>query len=138
MGCGWSVAGRLRELSSRHTSGAVGHSAEIVDVNFATSSSEPGRFINLRAEVWWQVGREYSRTGRWDLSSVSDETLTELASPRYQIMDSQGKIKIQAKDELRSKLGRSPDSADALLLAFWGDQLSARVVGRGSGAVSLA
>lgn len=121
IGIGWSVAGRLRELSSAHNYQGTTHRAEIVDVNFASSSSFPDRFINLRAEAYWLIGREYSRLGKWDLSEVDDDTFRELSVPSYKIIDSKGKIKIQAKDEIRSVLGRSPDSADALILAFLGD-----------------
>lgn len=120
IGIGWSLAGRLRELSSAHNYGDTTHSAEVVGINFAEASAFPDRFINLRAEVYWTIGREYSRLGRWDLSNVDDEVFQELTAPTYKIMDSKGKIKIQAKEELRSILGRSPDRADALLLAFAG------------------
>lgn len=123
IGIGWSLTGRLRELSTKHFYNAgpgVTHNAEVVGINFAEASVDPDRFINLRAEVYWTIGREYSRLRRWDLSSVEDEVFQELTAPSYKIMDSKGKIKIQAKDEIRSLLGRSPDRADALLLAFAG------------------
>lgn len=124
IGIGWSLTGRLRELStahnSQHTGTEVTHKAEVVGINFAEASVDPDRFINLRAETYWTIGREYSRLKRWDLSSVDDDVFQELTAPSYKIMDSKGKIKIQAKDEIRSLLGRSPDRADALLLAFAG------------------
>lgn len=120
IGIGWSLAGRLRELSCAHNYQHTTHAAEVVGINFAEASVDPDRFINLRAEVYWTIGREYSRLGKWDLSSVDDEVFAELTAPSYKIMDSKGKIKIQAKEEIRSLLGRSPDGADALLLAFAG------------------
>lgn len=120
IGIGWSLTGRLRELSSAHNHSGTTHAAEVVGINFAEASVDPDRFINLRAEVYWTIAREYSRLGKWDLSAVDDATFAELTAPSYKIMDSRGKIKIQAKDEIRSLLGRSPDSADALLLAFAG------------------
>lgn len=133
IGIGWSVVGSLRELSTRHgpvTSG-VAHSAEVVGINFAEASSQPDRFINLRAEVYWLIGREFSRLGKWDLSEVDDEVFAELTTPGYKIMDSKGKVKIQAKDEIRQILGRSPDRADALLLAFAGGDWVAQLPSRG-------
>ena len=39
--------------------------------------------------------------------------------PRYEVVDSSGKVKIEKKDDIRERLGRSPDIADALLLAFF-------------------
>lgn len=137
IGVGWSLAARLRELSSRHNYTGTTHNAEVIDINFATSSAHPERFLNLRAEVYWLIGREYSRLKQWDLTEVDDATLAELAAPAYQIMDSKGKIKIQSKDELRSILGRSPDSADALLLAFAADTWTASMPGAKHLATSL-
>lgn len=120
IGVGWGLAGRLRELSSRHNpTGDTSHDCEIVGVNFAEKSSNPRRFINRRAEVWWNVGRENSRLKLWDLTSLTDDVIAELSAPRYQIVDSTGKVKIESKPEVIKRLGRSPDLADAVLLAFY-------------------
>lgn len=120
IGVGWGLAGRLKELSSKHNpTGDRTHSTEIVGVNFAERSSNPRRFINRRAEVWWGVGRENSRLKLWDLTELGDDVIAELAAPRYQIVDSSGKVKIESKAEVIKRLGRSPDLADAVLLAFY-------------------
>jgi hypothetical protein len=125
-GIGWALTGRLRELSSRHNAagiwtGGTTHNAEVVPVNAAESPSPrlARQRLNRRAELWWDVGRESSRLKLWDLTSVSDDVVAELCEPRYEIMDSGGKIKIERKDEVIKRLGRSPDLADALLLAFF-------------------
>jgi hypothetical protein len=121
IGIGWGLLGRLRELSSRHNpTGETTHDAEVIGVNFAELPT-PGtehRFLNKRAEVWWSVGRELSRLHGWDLSEVDEDVLAELCAPKYVLMDSKGKIKIEAKVEVIKRTGHSPDRADALLLAF--------------------
>lgn len=120
IGIGWGIYGRLKELSSvQNPGGECRHGAEVVPVNFASKSVQPKRFLNLRAEVWWQVGRELSRNGGWDLGALDDDVIGELTTPRYEIMDSYGKIKIEPKDKVRERLGASPDRAEALLLAFY-------------------
>lgn len=122
IGIGWALVGRLKELSSKHNpTGETTHHAEIIGVNFANSPSLglEKKYLNKRAEVWWEVGRELSRLKLWDLSSVSDEVIHELVTPEYQIVDSSGKIKVEPKDKIRERLGASPDEADALLLAFY-------------------
>lgn len=117
-GLGWGIYGRLRELSSAHNPrGECTHSAEVIGVNFGAGSAVPKRFLNKRAELWW-AGRERSRLEQWDLGAVSDEVVAELTAPRYVILDSGGKVKIEPKDEVIKRMGRSPDLADALLLAF--------------------
>jgi hypothetical protein len=137
IGIGWALTGRLRELSNRHNHTGTTHGAEVVGINFAEASSDPDRFINLRAEVWWNIGREYSRLQRWDLAEVDDDVFSELAAPNYEIMDSKGKIKIEAKDAVKKRLGRSPDRAEALLLAFAGGDWVASFPSQGMGSTSL-
>lgn len=130
IGVGYGLAGRLRELSMKHNpTGDWTHTAEVVGVNFAEKSAYPKRFFNKRAEVWWTIGREYSRLQTWDLSSLDDDAIGELTAPKYEIVDSQGKIKIESKAEVIKRLGRSPDVADALLLAFYTGQTGAAAVG---------
>lgn len=122
IGIGWGICGRLKELSSKHNpTGECTHNAEVIGINFGASPS-PGKeklFLNKRAEVWWGIGREYSRLGLWDLEHVDDDVIQELTTPLYELLDSFGKVKIEKKDETRKRLGRSPDEADALLLAFY-------------------
>jgi len=112
-GIGWGVAGRLREVLKER-----GSKCTVRGLNFASKSTQPKRFLNLRAEAWWN-GRELSRNELWSLANLDDDAIGELTTPRYEIVDSSGKIKIEKKDEVRERLGRSPDIADALLLAFY-------------------
>lgn len=118
-GIGWGIYGRLRELSSFHhpASAAASHAAEVIGVNFGARARNQVKFKNRRAELWWH-GRELSRTGGWDLTGADDAVLGELCAPRFVILDSGGKIRIERKDEVIARLGRSPDRADAILLAF--------------------
>jgi len=123
IGVGWALAGRLRELSRIHhpLNPEAMHDAEIIGVNFAEAPDlgKEHLYLNKRAQVWWEVGREYSRLGLWSLDGIDEDTLQELTAPKYEILDSKGKIKIQPKEEVRKELVRSPDFADSLLLAFF-------------------
>jgi len=123
IGVGWALAGRLRELSRVHNpfSAEASHDAEIIGVNFAElpDLGKEHLYLNKRAQVWWEVGRELSRLGLWSLDGLDDDTLQELTTPLYEIMDSKGKIKIEPKEKVRDRLGRSPDGADSLLMAFF-------------------
>lgn len=113
-GIGWGIYGSLREALTPE-------GVEVVSVKFGDGPG-PGyedRFLNLRARVWWDVGRENSRLKTWDLSACDDDTINELCAPEYVILDSRGKIKVEPKTEVIKRLGVSPDHADALLLAFW-------------------
>ncbi len=113
IGIGWGVEGRLQELGKQGV-----HRAEIVPLNVGQAPSDPGRFVKLRDELWWQVGRELSRTQGWDLRGVDDATIGQLIAPRY-ALDSSGRTKVEPKEVTKARLGRSPDDSDALLLAFY-------------------
>jgi hypothetical protein len=145
IGVGWALYGRLRELSSKHNPvgarrGETTHSAEIVPVNFSNkpTKSNERRFLNKRAEVWWNVGRENSRLHSWDLTQVTDDIIAELTAPRYEILDSGGRVKIEPKDDVKKRIGRSPDGADALLLAFYDTSVRGELSPALSGGAGMA
>ena len=105
-------AGLVGELRNR----ADAKGCRIVGVK---ASNRPGKneFKNVRAEYWW-MARSLSETGGWDLSDVKDDTVAQLCNPRWMI-DTSGKIQIEKKDDIKERLGRSPDNAEALILAFF-------------------
>jgi len=113
IGIGWGLCGELRNRRREH-------GAQIIGVNVAEKASEPEKYLNLRAEMWWKVGRQLSADRAWDLSTMDDgdKTVAELLEPRWEV-DPSGRIKIESKDDIRERTsGRSPDHADALLLAY--------------------
>lgn len=121
IGVGWGVYSRLKELSSAHnpTSKGTSHSCVLKRFSAGEAAHDPKRFINKRSELWWEVGRENSRLKRWDLSYCDDDTIAELTCPRYRIEGSHSRVQVESKDTVRQRLGRSPDLADALLMAFY-------------------
>jgi hypothetical protein len=114
IGVGFGVIGELRNLSVKGV-----HSAQIIGVNVAEGASESDKYQNLRAQLWWDVGRILSERGGWDLSRMdnADTTVAQLLEAQWFIND-KGKIQVEKKEEIRKRLKRSPDNADALLLAF--------------------
>ncbi len=115
IGVGFGVIGELRNLAAQGK-----HKAHIIGVNVGEKSSKPDKYKNLRAEIWWDLARGLSERGGWDLSTMdnADTTVAQLLEPLWQA-DAQGRIQVEPKDEIRKRLGRSPDNADALLLAFY-------------------
>ena len=115
IGVGFGVIGELRNLASQGK-----HRARIVGVNVGEKSAQPDKFKNLRAEIWWELARGLSERQGWDLSAMenADTTVAQLLEPLWEV-DAQGRIFVEPKDEIRKRLGRSPDNADALLLAFY-------------------
>lgn len=115
IGVGFGVIGELRNAASRHE-----HNARIIGVNVSENPRDKKKFANLRAEMWWTIGREMSSQGLWDLSKMenADITAAELLQPRWEL-DTKGRIIIEPKDKIRDRTGKSPDHADALLLAYY-------------------
>ncbi|MCX6822231.1 MAG: hypothetical protein NTW30_05655 [Candidatus Aenigmarchaeota archaeon] len=71
------------------------------------------RFVNLRAEVYWKI-KEWVRTGG---EFITHDGWKELLYIRYRNQLG-GKLQIMPKGDMKKKLGRSPDHADALSLTF--------------------
>lgn len=112
IGWGWGVVGMVRERLRRQ-------GVRVVGFNVAKKSTKPAKFKNLRSQLWWEVGRELSQDGGWDLSVVDDRTLAQLNAPEY-TYDTAMRVVVEPKDKTKERINRSPDDADALLLAFVG------------------
>lgn len=112
-GIGQGVVDRLRELGKEGR-----HRARVERVMVGAAPRRKERFPKLRDEIWWEVGRQLSQDRAWDLSDVDEATIAQLTAPKY-TTDSSGRIKVEQKAETKKRLGRSPDDADALLLAFY-------------------
>lgn len=91
---------------------------EDVGVNVAEKSSDNERWHNLRAELWCNLRELLNPEGGDPIAlPPDDDLLAELASVKYKI-DAHGAIQIEAKDDMRKRLGHSPDRSDAVVLAF--------------------
>jgi hypothetical protein len=101
-GMGAGVVDRLRQLNF-----------SVVDVNFGNSSLNP-RFLNKRAESWWEM-KEYVE-GLCELPK-DGKLRDELTCVEYDFTD-KGRIRLDRKSDIFEKYGFSPDRADALALTF--------------------
>lgn len=109
IGVGWGLAGMLRKDLKED-------GVAIESVKFSDKSNFPKRFYNVRAEAWWH-GRELSRDKAWSLAKLDDDAIAELTMPRF--TEYKGRILVEPKEDVKERLGRSPDIADAVLLAFF-------------------
>ena len=101
-GIGAGVVDRLRQLNFN-----------VVDVNGGNSSLNP-RFLNKRAEMWWEC-KEFIESG---CELPKDQKLKdELTCVEYDYTD-KGRIRLDRKTDIMEKYGFSPDRADALTMTF--------------------
>lgn len=116
IGIGWGLVGELRNMATRGL-----HDAVITAVNVSEKSTRPDKYKNLRSQIWWEIGRNMLSSRAADLASAEDcDTLVaELLMPRW-TENLAGQIEVEKKDDIRERAhGRSPDHADAWLLAYY-------------------
>jgi len=103
-GQGQGVIDRLRQLGYHN----------IIEVPFGSSASDKTRFVNKRTEMYY-LARDWLMNG----GSIPDipELKNELSVCEY-TFDQNGRIKLEAKDTIKEKLGKSPDISDAFVLTF--------------------
>jgi hypothetical protein len=104
IGIGSGVVDRARELGM-----------PVYGVNVSESPSLEGGHLNLRAELWCAI-RDWLAALDCKLP-MDDRLIGELTVPRYKF-NSNGKLQIESKDEMRRRGVRSPDRAEALMLTF--------------------
>ena len=119
IGVGWGVYSRLKQLSAAdNPGGEKRHQARIERFNAsekAPKSRDGQDFFNKRAWLWW-LGRELVRTRLINLEVIDDDTAAELVEPKWETR--KGKVLVEAKEDITSRLGRSPDMADALRMSW--------------------
>lgn len=84
------------------------------------------RFANLRAAMWW-IGREMLNPEDGENVALprSDDLLGELTTPHFEIR-SNATIFVESKQDIRKRLKRSTDLADAVLQGLVGPRLIVR------------
>ena len=86
------------------------------DINFSSKSSEK-IYFNKRAEIWAKMAEWIKRKGA--VSPDLRELKIDLPAPLY-TQDDQGQMKLEAKKDIKKRIGKSPDLGDALALTFSG------------------
>jgi hypothetical protein len=77
------------------------------------------KFLNDRAAAWWNLRDALDPSRGSNIALPDDEELLgELVAPRYG-HNVGGTIKVESKDDIKKRIGRSTDSADAVIAAFW-------------------
>lgn len=86
-----------------------------VPVNFGQATTDPIKFFNFRTEMFWTLAERFKKH---KIALPNDpELAAELASIRFHLTPKK-QIRIEDKDEIKKRVGKSPDKADALALAF--------------------
>ena len=114
--------GRLRRLNVDSTGigfGMARHIADfkypVKDVNVGVSARHPEKYANLKAELYWGLRMRF-QSG--DISGCfSEKAIGQLAGIRYE-HNARGQVVIESKEDMRKRGVKSPDLAEAVMLAF--------------------
>lgn len=111
IGIGWGLYCHLLDLSY-----------DAIAVNVAESAIDADRFANKKAECYWALREMIVSRELLGLEPMVDGQKTklitsQLASIRYK-HDSRGRVLIESKEEARKRGVKSPDWAEALMLAY--------------------
>jgi hypothetical protein len=102
-GVGGGVVDRLREQGE----------FKVVAFNAANTAKKKGDYPRARDEAWFRLSELLPSL---DLP-LDEELAADLLAPRYSL-DSQGRRAVEPKSETKRRLRRSPDRADAVVMAF--------------------
>lgn len=102
-GCGGGVIDRVRQLGF-----------QVNEINFGASPIKAGQYANKRAEMWGDL-KEWLEAG--GALPPLPQLKADLCAVRYDF-DVSGRMRLESKDALKARVGRSPDLADALALTF--------------------
>lgn len=82
---------------------------------------EKEKFFNQRAEAWWTAAKMLASGDVKLLASYDEEFMTkletQLCAPTYEFRGQ--RILIETKDDIKQRLGCSPDRADTFVIALW-------------------
>lgn len=84
----------------------------VVEVNFGERAIEDERYFNIRAEMYFKLAEAVKR-GAHLLGGT--DLRRQLGGILY-THDGKGRLKLEAKDQMKRRLGLSPDEADAVAL----------------------
>lgn len=92
---------------------------EVYEVNFGGRPYDSERFWDWRSEAWWHL-RELCAEERVSLPD-DPELIAQLSAPLYRFM-SNGKIRLESKEDMKKRGVPSPDKGDALALDKYPDE----------------
>lgn len=122
IGVGASAYDSLQKSPAAH-----GGDIEVFDVQASAAATDTddespddaeereSAFHNLRAQLWFAVGDWLNSGGAVPPDADLEQ---ELLAPKF-FYDMRGRKQVEAKKDIKKKIGRSPDRADALALAIY-------------------
>lgn len=124
MGVGGGVVDRLREL-------------DVPVLAYTGAAKTTGRtrdqewgFVNVRSQAYWRMRELLDPAHGSEIMLPPDDVLVaDLTAPTWDTTTGvPPKIRVEPKEELVKRMGRSPDKGDAVVMSFAGEWLKAAAV----------
>ncbi|AOY77202.1 DEAD/DEAH box helicase family protein [Clostridium formicaceticum] len=122
-GLGGGVTDRLREINRQQSLGYI-----IVPIKNGSKADDPEHYYNKAAEMWDNIRElldenlsKFLQGEQGVIQLPKDDILIKQLSNRKYKVDSKGRIELESKDEMKRRIGESPDRADAVIYSFASD-----------------
>src|SRR5207253_7302270 len=112
VGVGGGVVDRLRQLQD---AGELPLATRLTEFSAAAKPRDPERF-KMRRDETWQGLRDRFKEGRMAALPDDQKLIGQLCSIRF-FFDSANRMQCESKDKLKDRGLKSPDRAEALMLA---------------------
>jgi hypothetical protein len=118
IGLGAGVYDRLREVGARPLAYTGSGKAQVRD-----RSGKFG-FTNVRSAAYWNLRELLDPAYEPVLALPPDDLMiSDLTTPRWEVTSGvPPKIKVEPKEKVVERLGRSPDRGDSIAMAMWADR----------------
>jgi hypothetical protein len=104
-GTGGYASGLMEALNN------MGCPCTVYEINFKSHATDEIHFENIRAEMWYKMGEHLKKCGGLENDT---ELKRDLSTPAFKYKN--GRMILEPKEDIRKKLGRSPDKGDAYAL----------------------
>lgn len=93
-----------------------GFDGRVAGVNYGSGAMEPTLYINRRAEMWGRMKSWFLDPGGADIPD-DDEWQRHITAPGFK-WDANSRLQLEKKEDIKKRLGFSPDCGDALGQTF--------------------
>lgn len=119
-GLGGGVTDRLKEVNRQKRLGYI-----IVPIKNGSKADDSNHYYNKSAEMWDTLREilddnlsKFLQGEPGVIELPKDDTLIKQLSNRKYKVDSKGRIELESKEEMKKRIGESPDRADAVIYSF--------------------
>lgn len=97
----------------------------VIGINASETAIDEEQFVNVRAEMWYSARESLNPANPAAMSLPKDERLAgDLSAIKILPPDSRGRKRIEAKEETKKRLLRSPDAGDAYAMSVYRSYLT--------------